>query len=296
MKNHLHISKPTILAIAFFFVMTLVGISAVHAQNDTVSPLLSTTGPNVLGEGRIQWNTTLQWDYLQYTYISNSNYYRKYNGLGANTGLRFGIGSRTELTLGVEAFHYIYKTNRDKSGGVDAVDVGDQINANLAPDNMCVAPSVGTRLLLYEGKGWLPKVTFNTAVAMAAVHGRMWADDEVLVQPTIGLSFRNDLGKGWMLDYALDFTWNRHYPIQNYPPATFSLFARWLATDRLLLGAGFSTATWTEPFIGAFEVRYLVSPDLQLTMQGGVSGGGRLGIWSGSVQTHALAGVSWMIK
>ena len=47
-------NKSTLLALAFFFVMTLVSITAAHAQNYTLNPLFSTTGPNVLGEGRIQ--------------------------------------------------------------------------------------------------------------------------------------------------------------------------------------------------------------------------------------------------
>lgn len=286
-NTHTRNNKPTFVALLFFAAMTVVGVTTAHAQ-DTINPLVSTTGPNVLGSGHIQWNSTLQWDYRQDSY---RNYYHKYNGLGANTDFRFGIGNRAELTLGVEAYHYNYKTNWN--GSFDAYEINSY---GLTPDNLSIAPSVGARLLLYEGKGWLPKVTFNTSVALAIVRGRTWAADETLVQPTIGLAFRNDLGKGWMLDYALDFTWNRHYPIQNYPPATFSLFARWLATDRLLLGAGFSTATWTEPFMGALEVRYLASPDLQLTLQGGVSGGSGLGIWGSNFQSHALAGVNWMLK
>ncbi|MBR1833992.1 MAG: hypothetical protein IJ785_00565 [Bacteroidales bacterium] len=118
----------------------------------------------------------------------------------------------------------------------------------------------------------------------------------MLVQPTIGLSFRNNLGERWTLDYALDLTWNRHFPVQDIPVATFSLYARWLATDRLLLSAGFNTATWSAPFTGTFEARYLALPNLQLTLQAGASGGATLGVWSRSLQTHALAGVCWMIK
>lgn len=45
--------KSTMLALAFFVVMTFVGLTASHAQNDTLNLLLSTTGPNVLGVGRI---------------------------------------------------------------------------------------------------------------------------------------------------------------------------------------------------------------------------------------------------
>ena len=280
-------NKPTFVALLFFAAMTVVGVTTAHAQ-DTVNPLVSTTGPNVLGSGHIQWNTTLQWDRLRY--YGYSDYSHGFDGYGAKTGFRFGIGNRAELTLGVEAFHYNYKNWY--YSGLDASVMDDH---DLTSDNLSIAPSVGARLLLYEGKGWLPKITFNTSVALATVHGRTWTEDETLVQPTIGLSFRNDLGKGWMLDYSLNYTWNNSHPVQ-FSPAAFSLFARWLATDRLLLSAGFSTSSWGEPSRGVFEARYLVSPDLQLTLQGGVSGGSGLGIWGSNFQSHALAGVSWMLK
>ena len=104
-----------------------------------------------------------------------------------------------------------------------------------------------------------------------------------------------DLGKGWMLDYAVDFTWNRNSPRQNFPATTLSVFARWLATERLLIGAGFKTPNWTEPFKGLFEVRYLATPNLQLTLQGGLSNGNALGsYWA--METHVVAGVSWMLR
>ena len=133
-------------------------------------------------------------------------------------------------------------------------------------------------------------------LSLATITGRQWTADETLVQPTIGLSFRNNLGKGWMLDYTLDFSWNRHFPRQDYYPASLSVFARWLATDRLLLSAGFSTPGWAEIFKGVFEVRYLATPNLQLTLQGGLSVGSGIGFVRSTVETNLLAGVSWMIK
>lgn len=288
-KTHTCNNKPTFVALLFFAAMTVVGVTTAHAQ-DTINPLVSTTGPNVLGSGHIQWNTSLMWGHM-HTFASNGT--ERYNGIGARTGFRFGIGNRAELTLGIEAFHYDYKSQWDES--VTHSPDGDIIGIGLAPDNLSIAPSVGARLLLYEGAGWLPKVTFYTSVALASVHGREWTDDETLVQPTIGLSFRNDLGKGWMLDYAVDFTWNRNSPRQNFPATTLSVFARWLATERLLIGAGFKTPNWTEPFKGLFEVRYLATPNLQLTLQGGLSNGNALGsYWA--METHVVAGVSWMLR
>ena len=278
-------NNTTYFALLFFAAMTVVGVTTAHAQ-DTINPLVSTTGPNVLGSGHIQWNTSLMWDH---TRNFNINGTVGFDGVGARTGFRFGIGNRAELTLGVEASHSVFN-KREQSMAGSVISVNDLIS----PTNMKIAPSVGARLLLFEGKGWLPMVTFNTSIAMAATKGYKYESDTV-IQPTIGLEFRNDLGKGWMLDYALDFTWNRNSPRQNFPATTLSVFARWLATERLLIGAGFKTPNWTEPFKGLFEVRYLATPNLQLTLQGGLSNGNSLGsYWA--METHVVAGVSWMLR
>ena len=278
-------NNTTYFALLFFAAMTVVGVTTAHAQ-DTINPLVSTTGPNVLGSGHIQWNTSLMWDH---TRNFNINGTVGFDGVGARTGFRFGIGNRAELTLGVEASHSVFnKRERSMAGSVISV------NDLISPTNMKIAPSVGARLLLFEGKDWLPMVTFNTSIAMAATKGYKYESDTV-IQPTIGLEFRNDLGKGWMLDYAVDFTWNRNSPRQNFPATTLSVFARWLATERLLIGAGFKTPNWTEPFKGLFEVRYLATPNLQLTLQGGLSNGNALGsYWA--METHVVAGVSWMLR
>lgn len=252
-KQSTHRNLSTCFALLFFAAMALVGATTAHAQ-DTVNPLISTTGPNVLGSGHIQWNTTLKWDHYKTAFREDI--------YGANTDLRFGIGSRAELTLGVKAYHDDFNSYQGNSYVYITGTVID--DRHLFDDNTGIAPSVGARLLLYEGKAWLPKVTFYTSVALATITGRQWTADETLVQPTIGLSFRNNLGKGWMLDYTLDFSWNRHFPRQDYYPASLSVFARWLATDRLLLSAGFSTPGWAEIFKGVFEVRYLATPNLQL--------------------------------
>jgi opacity protein-like surface antigen len=284
-KQSTRSNNTTYFALLFFAAMTVVGVTTAHAQ-DTINPLVSATGPNVLGSGHIQWNTSLMWDH---TRNFNINGTVGFDGVGARTGFRFGIGNRAELTLGVEASHSVFnKMELSMAGSVISV------NDLISPTNMKIAPSVGARLLLFEGRGWLPMVTFNTSIAMAATKGYKYESDTV-IQPTIGLEFRNDLGKGWMLDYAVDFTWNRNSPRQNFPATTLSVFARWLATERLLIGAGFKTPNWTEPFKGLFEVRYLATPSLQLTLQGGLSNGNSLGsYWA--METHVVAGVRWMLR
>ena len=215
-KQSTRSNNTTYFALLFFAAMTVVGVTTAHAQ-DTINPLVSTTGPNVLGSGHIQWNTSLMWDHMR---SFNINGTVGFDGVGARTGFRFGIGNRAELTLGVEASHYSI-TERERSMAGSVISVNDLIS----PTNMKIAPSVGARLLLFEGKDWLPMVTFNTSIAMAATKGYKYESDTV-VQPTIGLEFRNDLGKGWMLDYAVDFTWNRNSPRQNFPATTLSVFAR----------------------------------------------------------------------
>ena len=155
-------NNTTYFALLFFAAMTVVGVTTAHAQ-DTINPLVSTTGPNVLGSGHIQWNTSLMWDH---TRNFNINGTVGFDGVGARTGFRFGIGNRAELTLGVEASHSVFnKRERSMVGSVISV------NDLISPTNMKIAPSVGARLLLFEGRGWLPMVTFNTSIAMAATKG-----------------------------------------------------------------------------------------------------------------------------
>lgn len=284
----IHISKSSFLAILFFGIMTTIGCNAANAQ-DTINPLISTTGPNVLGSGRIQWNSNLEWFHIYH----QSFLKMRTNTLGANTEVRFGVGSKAELTVGFGANHtfydrrYLHFTNTEQPIKTD-------------PNNILVAPSVGVKILLFEGKGWLPQVAFHTNIALASNSNTTYfPKNYTAVQPTLGLRFRNQLGKRWMLDYSLDMTWNKLYPIESFEGLSGSIYARWLATDRLMLGAGFRcgfSGDWSEPFRGDFEVRYLANPNLQLTLQGGFSGGYELATEFGTIQAHLLTGVSWTIR
>ncbi len=160
-KQSTHRNLSTCFALLFFAAMTFVGATTAHAQ-DTVNSLISTTGPNVLGAGHIQWNTSLKWDHFKTAFREDI--------YGANTDLRFGIGSRAELTLGVKAYHDGFNSYQGNS--YDYI-IGTVIDdRHLFDDNTGIAPSVGARLLLYEGKAWLPKVTFYTSVALATITGR----------------------------------------------------------------------------------------------------------------------------
>jgi hypothetical protein len=204
--------------------------------------------------------------------------------------VRFGVGSKAELTVGFGVNHTFYDRTYLHF-------LGTEQPIKTDPNNILVAPSVGVKMLLFEGKGWLPQVAFHTNIALASNSNKTYfPKNYTVVQPTLGLRFRNQLGKRWMLDYSLDMTWNKLYPIESFEGLSASIYARWLATDRLMLGAGFSSGNWGEPFCGDFEVRYLANPNLQLTLQGSFSGGIETESSLGTTQAHLLTGVSWTIR
>lgn len=96
-KNKVKTLKSTAMAIMFFGLMTIVATVSVQAQTDLSSPLITTTGPNVLGAGHIQWYSSVEghdasvWN----TYGFDAHSY----SFGATTGMRFGVGSRAELAF-----------------------------------------------------------------------------------------------------------------------------------------------------------------------------------------------------
>lgn len=273
--------KSTLFALAFFVVMTFVGLTAAHAQNDTLNPLLSTTGPNVLGAGRIQWSSSLDYYHLSQKYNQGQSVMAS-NSFGATTSLRFGVGNRAELSLNVSGAY-----SRLNTQGV-----------NIAPSNaQNYYPSVGVKLLLNEGRGWLPKVSFYTHVGLAigqnTYQSNQWFKQ---VQPEIGLMFRNNLGGGYVLDYSLGYMWNAlsgpGIDIKNQ--IQYSLFARKLVGDRYTFGVGFGNNNSAHRFAGDLEFRYLANPNLQLSARLG----GTFGFQSTdySAQAHALLGVHWTLR
>ncbi len=266
MKNHLHISKSTILAIAFFCVMTFVGAFTAHAQNDTVSPLISTTGPNVLPAGNIQWKNQFGFSNISYDGTSMNS-----RAFTFDSRVRFGIGHRTELSLSLNA----------AKGSIISLNEDKELYGTLLP-------SIGAKLFLFEGEGWKPMIAFNTSLGFPILHNRLIEDGlvekEFIVRPTIGLQFRNRLGSRWLLDYSLDLTW----VYAGLPLVIPTLQARWLATDRLMLGAGIDEDGWN------LSGLYQVTPDLQLSLKG------RYSLISnftrGISDAHAFVGINWMIR
>ena len=275
-----HLNKSTFLALAFFGIMTLVGISTAHAQNDTLNPLFSTTGPNVLGEGRIQWNSSLDFYHSSLTF--NENDYSISSSYGATTGLRFGIGNRAELTFDVSGNYSFVESS--------LID-GLHTNTNGA------RASVGAKLLLSDGRRWLPQVAFFTHVG---VNNEQYAFNRSVrvnkLQPQIGFMFRNQLGRRWAIDYSLGYAWSASSEpgIDFANQIEYSLFARWLALDRLSFGVGVSNVNSARRMIGGFEVRYQPSDNIQLSLQSGSILG--LGDGVSDSQAHALLGLHWTLR
>ena len=96
---------PT-LAIAFFVVMTFGATLVSHAQENNSlisSPLVTTTGANVLGSGHLMLSGDLNAYYLHSVWDGTD--FNNYSIMESNAGLRWGIGNRAELTLGLTAEH-----------------------------------------------------------------------------------------------------------------------------------------------------------------------------------------------
>lgn len=275
-----HLNKSTFLALAFFGIMTLVGISAAHAQNDTVNPLFSTTGPNVLGEGRIQWNNSVDY-YYSMQHFDNNNYTLD-NAFGLSTGFRFGIGNRAELTLDVAgAYATVESTWLD----------------GLTRNSGNTRAAAGAKLLLTEGRGWLPQVAFFTSVGWRTdkyVFNNIWVSR---VQPQIGLMFRNRVGRTWAFDYSIGYSWEASSGpgIDFTSQIKYSFGFRHLIFDRLMLGMEISNGNSANRMAGGIEARFQATPDLQLSLQEGFAFGLSEGLHT-SAQSHFLFGLHWTIR
>jgi len=275
MKKILHnIDKPLFGAIVFFGLMATVGIAAANAQDTNI--LVSTTGPNVLGAGHIQWNNSLE-------YFHERNklgvYHYNIHSFGLSTNMRFGIGSRAELTV--------------ELGG--SYNTFDTVNFH---NTISFIPAVGAKLLLSEGKGLLPQTTFFTYVAnlvgQNAYNDRWYS----IVQPEIGLQFRNRLGNSFLLDYSLGYSWNRYSDVSAIDMTNqvqYSLYLRWLHTERQMTSFGVSNRNSRHSPTFDLETRRLLTDNLQLSIALSVAAGysEEVGV---ADKIHGLVGISWMIK
>ena len=269
-------TKSNLLAIAYFVLMLVVSTVAAHAQGDSLatSPLLRTTGPNVLGAGHLMWSGDINAYYLHNKAVETST--SNYTLTGANTGLRWGIGNRAELTLGFSVLH------------AAGTFLGDTIPAG----NLTLTPSIGARLQLYEGKGWVPMVTFFSDLTLPIRKNQIVDSySETLVEPVIGLQLRSRLGEHFYLDGSIGYAWNRHAPYARGidEPLRYSLYLHWLTNERHMVSIG-----W-ENHLGHLESTWQVRDNFQLKAQLNIAAGVAQG-GTGVFQIHGLVGFNWMLR
>ena len=273
-----NLDQSLICAILFFGLMATVGIAAAHAQDTIreINSLVTTTGPNVLGEGHIQWNSHLEYHHVgsnigAYNYNSHS--------FGLATGFRFGIGNRAELAIDLEGQYNTFDNEHFHN-------------------TTGFTPAVGAKLLLFDGRGLLPRTSFYTHVATPVGQNAFNDKWYTLVQPEIGFQFRNSLGKNFLLDYSLGYSWNR-YSQDDYlnlaDQVHYSLYLRWLHSYRQMTSIGVSNNNSIHSPVFDIEWRRLLNDDLQLTIALSMAAGygDEVGF---ADKVHGLVGLNWMIK
>ncbi len=300
MKRNL---KPAIAAIAFFAIMTVVGIESAHAQinlleqvhaTDT-NPLIATTGPNTIGAGHLQLSADASWSHLSYTSesyllpgtsvmptypgtIHMINSMRR-NAFGGALGVRYGIGKLLELNA---SFGGGLNTERDNAiiNNRDTVIIARCQTLDVA---------FGAKVHVYEGHAWVPQMALAAQLSESFVHfGDRDGFDRHTPAWAIELQLRNRLGHRWMLDYHVGFASNEVWLGSRAMAAkfTYGLMARFLASDRLLLGAGFDDGN------GLFEAHFQATPSLQLKAQALVATG--LGADMSTTSAYGMLGINWM--
>ena len=300
MKKNL---RPTLAAIAFFAAMVLLSVGTAQAQINLLdqthtadtNPLLSTTGPNTVGAGRLQLSGNLGWnrfgydnDYTLIAYDASAKTSAhivtstRDNIFDADLGLRYGIGDILELSIGL-------------GGGMARMHTDatiDGVDTSFTDRSQTVSPTFGAKVCFFEGRGWLPQMALAASVSETLIrfddgdfdsHSPSWA---------IGLQLRNRLGRRWLVDYSLGLA-SRESALGIRQPrfsldVDYSLMARFLPTDRLMLGAGIDNGN------GRFEALFQATPALQLKAQAMVATG--LGADLHTTATYALVGIGWMIK
>lgn len=270
MKNNNR--KSLVLAIAFFAMMGLGAGMAAHAQEE--SPLLATTGPSVLGSGHLMLSADINAYHLHS--VLDSKDFNNYSVLGGATGLRWGIGSKAELTLGLSAEHAHGRV-------LDSLFFG--------PNHLNLVPSLGARIMLLGGEGKKNSLTFFTEVTLPLRQGHPFVEDEgLLAEPIIGLQYRHRFSRYWYFDATAAYAWNRHAPYvrMNDRPFRLTLFARWLPNERWMFSAGLDNGQ------GRLEALWQVSDRWQLKAQVCVDGG--TGEAYSATSVYGLAGFNWMIR
>lgn len=275
MKQHT-ITKTHLPELLFFAIMFFGATVVSHAQDTslTSSPLVTTTGANVLGSGKLMLGGDIN-AYRLHSILDGADF-NNYSVLGASAGLRWGIGSKAELTLGVSAEHAHGRV-------LDSL--------SFAPNHLNFVPSLGARVMLLGGKEKQNTLTFFTEVTLPIRRGHPFVEDEgLLAEPIIGLQYRHRFSNHWYFDASAAYAWNRHAPYvrMNDRPFRLTLFARWLPNERWMFSAGLDNLQ------GRLEALWQTNDRLQLKAQVCVDGG--KGSSYSAFNTYGLVGFNWMIR
>lgn len=297
MKNR-HTSRKgsSLLPIVMLGIMLLAGSVTMQAQTDSTAasnPLFSTSGPNVMGAGHLQWYNNMEFISLsardQQVGSTIGDYSKSFRGFDVNTELRYGVGDHAELNLRMRGSytmaHYRFNNTSPEYQDYDANYPG-------------ICPSVGAKLLLYEGRGWLPRVAFFTHVALpVSYNGQQALEWYQAVQPEIGFQLRNTLGRGWLVDYSLGFSWSKVNTAFTSPDdlLQYSFYLYKLVNNRLALGCGVDNISTAHIMTGFFEGCWQATDQLQLTAKVGLGYGNNFGEGS-ATQFNALTGLRWNIR
>lgn len=275
MKQHTNL-KSNLLVALFFAIMFFGATLATHAQDTslTTPSLVATTGANVLGAGHLMLSGDLNANRLHSVWDGAD--FNNYTVLGANAGLRWGIGSKAELTLGFSAEHAHGR-------------VMDTLS--FAPDHYTLVPSIGARVMLLGGAERKNTLTFFTQVTLPIRHGHpIFEDEGLLAEPIIGLQYRHRFSDHWYFDASAAYAWNRHAPYVRLAdrPFRMTLFARWLPNERWMFSAGLDNLQ------GRLEALWQTNDRLQLKAQMCVDGG--TGTDYSATGLHGLVGFNWIIR
>ena len=282
MKNSTN--KSTLLAIACFVALGFFATLTAHAQEDNPlisSPLITTTGANVLGSGHLLLSGDVNATRFHSDYFHKDD--SKHNIFGGGASLRWGIGSNAELTLGVSASHaegYLFDT------------------ITYAPDNLSLVPSIGARIMLLGSEESKNKLTFFTEVTLPFRRGHPYVEDEgMLAEPIIGLQYRCRISSHWYFDASAAYAWNRHAPYARMTdrPFRLTLFAHWLPNERWMFSAGLDNSLDNSQ--GLVEALWQTNDRLQLKAQMHIEGGINTSFSTSSIfSIYGLIGFNWMIR
>ena len=274
-----------------FFLLFCFDEIVTMAQDSCVSPLVHTTGAEILERGELLLDAQMCYRDIHYSFGSYDNStWIDGSDCGIAGALRWGIGHKTEVSFGLV-------------GRLVSISDNSAFRSNYGVFN----PAFGIRLNLFEGKRWIPQVTYRTDMSFEVM--KDWTMVEV--NPLM-FEFRNRIGRSFLLDYSIGMN-IRTCPGVHYSDKTvhYSIFARWLPSERWMLGAGIDnysslayfslTHGLSDLIVGdrngriCLEARWLATPDLQLSLRG-VHKYEKSWLAPSEPRNEVMVGLQWMLR